>query len=49
MEEGIVQITAEELKYLRKRDAQLEFALDMVPNLDDVLEQFEYVEMSDGR
>ncbi len=37
-------ITTEEYEYLLKRDAQLEYALDMVPNLEDVLEQFEYEE-----
>lgn len=35
-------IPLEEYEYLKLRDAQLEFALDMIPNLDDVLEQFVY-------
>ncbi len=38
---GIVTITEEEYNYLLKRDAQLEFALDMVPNLDEVIELME--------
>jgi hypothetical protein len=42
--DGSVRLTYEEWKYYRKRDAQLEFALDVIPNLDDVLEQMEYDE-----
>lgn len=38
---GLATITLEEYNYLLKRDRQLEFALDMVPNLDDVIEQLE--------
>ena len=44
MDDKFATITMEEYSYLKLRDAQLEFALDMIPNLDDVLEQFEYVE-----
>lgn len=38
---GLVTLTEEEYNYLLKRDRQLEFALDMVPNLNDVIEQLE--------
>ena len=34
-----ITISMEEYEYLVLRDEQLEFALDMIPNLDDVLEQ----------
>jgi hypothetical protein len=34
-----VSVSLEEYSYLLLRDAQLEFALDMIPNLDDVIEQ----------
>lgn len=37
-----VEISKEDYEYYKLRDAQLEFALDMIPNLDVVLEQFEY-------
>lgn len=44
MDDRLVTITQEEYQYLLKRAAELEFALDNVPNLDDVLEQFVYEE-----
>lgn len=37
----LVVLHAKDHNYFQKRDAQLEFALDMIPNLDDVLEQME--------
>lgn len=42
--DGSVRLTYEEWMYYKLRDAQLEFALDMIPNLDDVLEQFQHEE-----
>lgn len=47
MDDKFATITIEEYNYLKLRDAQLEFALDCIPNLDDVLEQFEYTDEVD--
>lgn len=38
---GLATITLEEYEYLLKRSRQLEFALNMVPNLYDIFEQME--------
>lgn len=37
----MVAVHKDDFEHYQKRDAQLEYALDMIPNLDDVLEQME--------